>query len=107
MVNSEVCAVCFTGRKKPEAGSRLLDDALQNEHSTPYCNFTDHTLPVTDIVCGIGSFPSCRILTASIDHTVKVGALTPYLSLFFLNLFYSFGILHRKLSSRRSISRNP
>ncbi|RDX54287.1 WD40 repeat-like protein [Lentinus brumalis] len=52
--------------------ARLLDDALQNEHSTPYCNFTDHTLPVTDIVCGIGSFPSCRILTASIDHTVKL-----------------------------------
>ena len=53
---------------------RLLDDALQNELPTPYCNFTDHTLPVTDIVCGVGSFPSCRVLTASIDHTVKVSA---------------------------------
>ncbi|PIL25003.1 hypothetical protein GSI_12891 [Ganoderma sinense ZZ0214-1] len=52
--------------------SRLLDDSLQNELPTPYCNLTDHTLPVTDIVCGIGSFPSCRILTASLDHTVKL-----------------------------------
>ncbi|KAI1796611.1 WD40 repeat-like protein [Ganoderma leucocontextum] len=51
---------------------RLLDDSLQNELPTPYCNFTDHTLPVTDIVCGVGSFPSCRILTASVDHTVKL-----------------------------------
>ncbi|RPD76575.1 WD40 repeat-like protein [Lentinus tigrinus ALCF2SS1-7] len=51
---------------------KLLDDALQNELPTPYCNFTDHTLPVTEIVCGVGSFPSCRILTASVDHTVKL-----------------------------------
>lgn len=51
---------------------RLLDDSLQTELPTPYCNFTDHTLPVTDIACGVGSFPSCRILTASVDHTVKV-----------------------------------
>ncbi|KAI0629250.1 WD40 repeat-like protein [Trametes polyzona] len=52
--------------------SRLLDETLQNELPTPYCNFTDHTLPVTDIVCGVGMFPTCRILTASVDHTVKV-----------------------------------
>ena len=51
---------------------RLLDDGLQNELLTPYCSFTDHTLPVTDIICGIGSFPSCRVLTTSVDHTVKV-----------------------------------
>ncbi|KAI0352337.1 WD40 repeat-like protein [Trametes cingulata] len=51
---------------------RLLDESLQNELPTPYCNLTDHTLPVTDIVCGVGSFPSCRVLTASVDHTVKV-----------------------------------
>ncbi|KAH9852141.1 WD40 repeat-like protein [Lenzites betulinus] len=51
---------------------RLLDETLQNELPTSYCNFTDHTLSVTDIVCGVGAFPSCRILTASTDHTVKV-----------------------------------
>ena len=33
---------------------------------------SDHTLPVTDIVCGIGIFPDCRVLTSSIDHSVKV-----------------------------------
>ncbi|KAI0741405.1 WD40 repeat-like protein [Daedaleopsis nitida] len=52
--------------------ARLLDDALQTELPTPYCTFTDHTLPVTDIVCGVGLFPTCRILTASTDHTVKL-----------------------------------
>ncbi|EMD38945.1 hypothetical protein CERSUDRAFT_112651 [Gelatoporia subvermispora B] len=52
--------------------SRLMDDDLQNELPTAYCTFTDHTLPVTDIVCGVGSFPSCWILTASIDHSVKL-----------------------------------
>ncbi|KAI0641918.1 WD40 repeat-like protein [Trametes meyenii] len=52
--------------------SRLLDEGLQNELPAPHCTFTDHTLPVTDIVCGVGSFPSCRVLTASVDHTVKL-----------------------------------
>ena len=33
---------------------------------------SDHTLPVTDIICGIGIFPDCRVLTSSIDHSVKV-----------------------------------
>ncbi|KAI0331448.1 WD40 repeat-like protein [Cubamyces sp. BRFM 1775] len=51
---------------------RLVDETLQNELPTPYCSFTDHTLPVTDIVCGVGPFPSCRIITASVDHTVKL-----------------------------------
>ncbi|KAI9064113.1 WD40 repeat-like protein [Trametes sanguinea] len=52
--------------------ARLVDETLQNELPTPYCSFTDHTLPVTDILCGVGPFPSCRILTASVDHTVKL-----------------------------------
>ncbi|PCH44265.1 WD40 repeat-like protein [Wolfiporia cocos MD-104 SS10] len=58
------------------AVSRLLDDDLQNELPTPYCTFSDHTLPVTDIVCGIGSFPSSRVLTAAVDHTVKLWDLS-------------------------------
>ena len=33
---------------------------------------SDHTLPVTDIICGVGVFPDCRVLTSSIDHSVKV-----------------------------------
>lgn len=51
---------------------RLLDNELQNEHVLPFCSFSDHTLPVTDILCGIGLFPECRILTSSVDHSVKV-----------------------------------
>lgn len=56
---------------------RLLDDDLQNELPTPYCTLLDHTLPVTDIVCGVGLFPTCRVLTSSLDHSVKVS--TPVL----------------------------
>ncbi|KAH8111012.1 pre-rRNA-processing protein IPI3 [Phellopilus nigrolimitatus] len=52
--------------------SSLLANELQHEIPTPYCMLSDHTLPITDISCGIGSFPSCRILTSSIDHSVKL-----------------------------------
>jgi len=55
--------------------ARILDDELQNELVEPHCTLSDHTLPVTDIICGIGAFPACRVLTASVDHTVKVGVL--------------------------------
>jgi pre-rRNA-processing protein IPI3 len=50
----------------------LVDDEAQNELPVAFCTFSDHTLTVTDIQCGIGTFPSCRILTSSIDHSVKV-----------------------------------
>ncbi|KAK0446690.1 WD40 repeat-like protein [Armillaria borealis] len=56
--------------------SRLLDDDLQNELVLPYCTLADHTLSVTDIVCGLGTFPTCRVLTASIDHSVKLWDLS-------------------------------
>lgn len=52
--------------------TRLLDDDLQNDLPIPYCTLSDHTLPITDIICGIGPFPSCRVLTSSVDHSVKV-----------------------------------
>ncbi|KAF5355330.1 hypothetical protein D9758_006052 [Tetrapyrgos nigripes] len=52
--------------------ARLLDEDTQNELALPYFTLTDHTLPITDIICGVGSFPTCRILTSSIDHSVKV-----------------------------------
>jgi len=38
----------------------------------PYCTFSDHTLPITDVICGVGTFPRCRVLTSSFDHTVKL-----------------------------------
>ncbi|KAF8518999.1 WD40 repeat-like protein [Hysterangium stoloniferum] len=56
--------------------SRLLDEDLQNEIPPPYCSFTEHTLPITDISCGFGPFPSCRIFTSSLDHSVKVWDLS-------------------------------
>ncbi|EAU90595.2 pre-rRNA-processing protein IPI3 [Coprinopsis cinerea okayama7 len=52
--------------------SRLVNNESQNELPTPFCTLSDHTLPVTDIVCGIGLFPNCRVLTSSVDHSVKV-----------------------------------
>jgi pre-rRNA-processing protein IPI3 len=57
---------------------RLLDDAVQNEIPESYADLTDHTLPITDIFCGFGPFPSCRVLTASTDHCVKVCAIFLY-----------------------------
>ncbi|KAG7443607.1 WD40 repeat-like protein [Guyanagaster necrorhizus] len=56
--------------------SRLVDDDFQNELVLPYCTLADHTLSVTDIVCGLGTFPTCRVLTASIDHSVKLWDLS-------------------------------
>jgi pre-rRNA-processing protein IPI3 len=52
--------------------ARIVDNDTQNELPTPYCTLSDHTLPVTDIVCGLGAFPTCRVLTASLDHSVKL-----------------------------------
>ncbi|KAJ7089699.1 WD40 repeat-like protein, partial [Mycena belliarum] len=56
--------------------SRLLDNDVLSELPLPYCILSDHTLPVTDIVCGIGSFPNCRILSSSVDHSVKLWDLS-------------------------------
>lgn len=59
---------------------RLLDNQTQHEIPTPYFTLSDHTLPVTDIVCGAGTFPQCRILTASLDNSCKASITTPYLN---------------------------
>ncbi|KAJ3989654.1 WD40-repeat-containing domain protein [Lentinula detonsa] len=56
--------------------SRLLDEESQNTLALPYFTLTDHTLPVTDIFCGMGSFPECRVLSSSIDHSVKLWDLS-------------------------------
>jgi pre-rRNA-processing protein IPI3 len=52
--------------------SSLLDVDKQNEVPTPWTSLSDHTLPVTDIAVGLGTFPRLRIFTSSADHTVKV-----------------------------------
>ncbi|OJA14771.1 hypothetical protein AZE42_09210, partial [Rhizopogon vesiculosus] len=48
---------------------RLVDN--DGQLSTPYCTLSDHTLPVKDIICGLGAFPTCRVPIASLDHSVK------------------------------------
>ena len=63
---------------------RLLDDSVRNEIPEAYADLSDHTLPITDIACGFGLFPSCRVLTASTDHSVKV-----WLHFFFQAVTYS------------------
>lgn len=55
----------------PSRGSRLLNASPMNPPA-PFATLSDHTLPVTDICIGLGPFPQCRILTASLDSTVKV-----------------------------------
>lgn len=52
--------------------SKLVDHELQNELPLPQFTLSDHTLPVTDVFCGVGPFPKCRVLTSSLDHTVKL-----------------------------------
>ncbi|THH02710.1 hypothetical protein EW026_g195 [Hermanssonia centrifuga] len=56
--------------------SKLLDNATQNDLPIPLFTLSDHTLPVTDITCGVGLFPKCRVLTASLDHSVKAWDLS-------------------------------
>ncbi|TCD67587.1 Pre-rRNA-processing protein ipi3 [Steccherinum ochraceum] len=56
--------------------ARLLDNTSQNDLMSPYCTLTDHTLPITDISCGVGVFPQIRVLTSSVDHSVKLWDLS-------------------------------
>ncbi|KAL9713631.1 Pre-rRNA-processing protein ipi3 [Leucoagaricus gongylophorus] len=55
---------------------RLLDNSTQNDLPTPHFTLSDHTLPITDIRCGVGASLTCRILTASVDHSVKLWDLS-------------------------------
>ncbi|KAG9047524.1 Pre-rRNA-processing protein ipi3 [Tulasnella sp. UAMH 9824] len=48
------------------------DNDLQHEIPTPYCTLADHTLPVSDIRCGFGPFPTGRVLTSSLDTSCKL-----------------------------------
>ncbi|GAA5907699.1 hypothetical protein JCM6882_008951 [Rhodosporidiobolus microsporus] len=50
---------------------RLLNSTPMNP-PTPFATLSDHTLPVTDLAVGVGAFPKCRVITASLDSTVKI-----------------------------------
>jgi len=56
----------------PPRPIRLTNEEFLSELPTPFCSLSDHTLPITDIVCGVGVFPNCRVMTSSADHSVKV-----------------------------------
>ncbi|RIA98137.1 WD40-repeat-containing domain protein [Glomus cerebriforme] len=57
----------------------LLDDSV-DETPSPYYTWSEHSLPITDIWCGIGNFNTTRVLTSSLDHTCKLWDLaTGYL----------------------------
>ncbi|KAF9135461.1 Pre-rRNA-processing protein ipi3 [Mortierella sp. GBA39] len=53
----------------------LLDDG-QTESPAPHYSWTDHTLPITDIQCGVGRFHGSRVVTSSMDHTCKLWDLS-------------------------------
>ncbi|CAG8546894.1 4348_t:CDS:2 [Funneliformis mosseae] len=55
--------------------SSLLDDSV-DESPSPYYTWSEHSLPITDIWCGIGSFNTARIVTSSLDHTCKLWDLS-------------------------------
>ncbi|KIY53401.1 WD40 repeat-like protein [Fistulina hepatica ATCC 64428] len=56
--------------------SRLVDENMANELPVPEMTLSDHTLSVTDIRCGAGRFTSCRVLTSSLDYSVKLWDLS-------------------------------
>ncbi|CAG8574537.1 11662_t:CDS:10 [Paraglomus brasilianum] len=53
-----------------------LVDELTDDVPSPYYAWSEHSLPITDIVCGIGSFLTARVLTSSVDHTCKLWNLS-------------------------------
>ncbi|CAI2188389.1 2786_t:CDS:2, partial [Funneliformis geosporum] len=53
----------------------ILDDSV-DESPSPYYTWSEHSLPITDIWCGIGSFNTARIVTSSLDHTCKLWDLS-------------------------------
>ncbi|CAG8645129.1 15547_t:CDS:2 [Funneliformis caledonium] len=55
--------------------SSLLDDSV-DESPSPFYTWSEHSLPITDIWCGIGSFNTARIVTSSLDHTCKLWDLS-------------------------------
>ncbi|CAJ0626207.1 2375_t:CDS:2 [Entrophospora sp. SA101] len=52
------------------------DDNNNNDLLIPYYSWSDHSLPITDIICGVGNFNTCRILTSSMDNTCKIWDLS-------------------------------
>ncbi|GAA5843175.1 hypothetical protein JCM5353_007091 [Sporobolomyces roseus] len=54
---------------------RILTSTPMNP-PTPFATLSDHTLSITALQVGQGSFPNCRVFTASQDGTVKIWDLS-------------------------------
>ncbi|GAA5902981.1 hypothetical protein JCM5296_004509 [Sporobolomyces johnsonii] len=54
----------------------LLLNASPLTPPAPFATLSDHTLGITSLCVGLGSFPHCRVLTGSLDGTVKVWDLS-------------------------------
>jgi pre-rRNA-processing protein IPI3 len=54
----------------------LLDVDKQDSPPSPWAALSDHTLPVSDIAIGHGTFPRVRAFSASADHTLKAWDLS-------------------------------
>ncbi|EJD43766.1 WD40 repeat-like protein [Auricularia subglabra TFB-10046 SS5] len=69
-------AALFTGSEDSGIAvwslSRLLDNTTQNDPPAPYATFADHTLAISDLICGVGAFPAYRLFSSSLDGSVKM-----------------------------------
>ncbi|GAA5942980.1 chromatin-binding/pre-rRNA-processing protein IPI3 [Sporobolomyces koalae] len=54
---------------------RILNSTPMNP-PTPFTTLSDHTLGITRVAVGLGSFPNSRVFTASKDGTVKIWDLS-------------------------------
>ncbi|KAG8878044.1 Pre-rRNA-processing protein ipi3 [Tulasnella sp. 331] len=58
--------------------AHLLDNDKQHEMPTPYCSLADHTLPITDIACGLWDMGTRTLLiTFLFPRPINVVALDP------------------------------
>jgi pre-rRNA-processing protein IPI3 len=69
-------ALLFTGGEDAAVHSwRLLDLVdfnLRSEEILPVQSWNEHTLAITEIICGSGTAMNARVYTSSLDHTIKV-----------------------------------
>jgi len=58
----------------------LLNDLINNQPIrtaiSPYYTWTEHTLPITDLICGIGLMNYSRVVTVSLDRSCKIWDLS-------------------------------